>query len=85
MRGNIAEHDTHRAETSSEPARSPQSIGNQDVASAPTHDGRDNGLIAASRRGYGTYRSIGLDLVLAFVGQLLLAFPLLGLALAPLC
>jgi membrane protease YdiL (CAAX protease family) len=82
MRGNIAEHDTHRAETSSEPARSPQPIGNQDVASGPTHDGRDNGLIAASRRGYGTYRSIGLDLVLAFVGQLLLAFPLLGLALA---
>ena len=82
MRANIAEHDTHGAETSGEPARSPQPVWNQDVAIAPTPDGRDNGPIAAPRRGYGTYRSIGLDLVLAFVGQILLAFPLMGLALA---
>src|SRR5919201_2391410 len=82
MRGNIAEHDTHGAQTSGELARSPQPVWNQDVAIAPTPDGRDNGPIAAPRRGYGTYRSIGLDLVLAFVGQILLAFPLMELALA---
>ena len=81
MRGNIAELDTHGAQPSGEPARSPQPVWNQGVAIAPAPDGRDNGPIAAPRRGYGTYRSIGLDLVLAFVGQLLLAFPLMALAL----
>src|SRR5919199_3802793 len=82
MRGNIAEHRTHGAQSSDEPARSPQLVGNQDMASTPTTDGRDNGPIAAPRRGYGTYRSVGLDLILAFVGQILLAIPLMELALA---